>query len=109
MNVVVFFQQSSCCRENAGVSLVLLERSSVENKWERRTPLIWHYMIYLWYGPLPVTVTTRIITCLGSGIPINLHFPLLQGGGHIQDIPMSTPKKDLPLQKHGWANELLLA
>ena len=23
------------------------------------------------------------ITCLGSGIPINLHFPLLQGGGHV--------------------------
>ncbi len=40
--------------------------------------------IYIWYGPLPVTVTTRI-SCLGSGIPINLHFPLLQGG-HIQDI-----------------------
>ena len=26
------------------------------------------------------------ITCLGSGIPINLHFPMLQGGGHIQPI-----------------------
>ena len=26
-----------------------------------------------WYGPLPVTVTTRMITCLGSGIP-NLTF-----------------------------------
>ena len=24
--------------------------------------------------------------CLGSGIPINLDFPLLQGGGHIQGI-----------------------
>ena len=42
--------------------------------------------MYLWYGPLPVTVTTRIITCLGSGIPINLHFSLLQGGGHIQYV-----------------------
>ncbi len=41
---------------------------------------------YIWYGPLPVTVTSRIITCLGSGISINLHFPLLEGGGHIQEI-----------------------
>ena len=31
-------------------------------------------IICIWYGPLPwIPVTTRIITCLGSGIPINLH------------------------------------
>ena len=30
--------------------------------------------------------STRIITFLGSGIPINLHFPVLLGGGHIQCI-----------------------
>ncbi len=38
----------------------------------------------LWYGPLPVTVTTRIITCLASSMAPrpdcqSLHFLLLQG------------------------------
>ena len=28
------------------------------------------------------------ITCFGLGIPINLHLPLLQGGGHIQMMMM---------------------
>ncbi len=42
--------------------------------------------IGLIWPPFPVTVTTRVITCLGSGIHIKLHFPLLQGGGHIQGI-----------------------
>ena len=28
-------------------------------------------------------------TYLGSGIPINLHFPLLLGGGRTTDIPCS--------------------
>ncbi len=32
-----------------------------------------NWKLLVWYGPLPVTVTTRVITCLGSGIP-NLTF-----------------------------------
>ena len=42
-------------------------------------------LIYVGCGPLPVTVTTRIITFL-VGIHINLDFPLLLGGCHTQDI-----------------------
>ncbi len=40
-----------------------------------------------WVVPLPrMPVTTRNMTFLGSGIPINLHLPLLLGGGTTQDI-----------------------
>ena len=48
---------------------------------------------YLFVGRPPPcnSVTSRVITCLGSGIPINLHFPLLQGGGHIQGIYKNLP------------------
>ena len=42
------------------------------------TPPLWKVLVYVEYGPLTVTVTTRIITFLGSGIPINLYLPLLQ-------------------------------
>ena len=41
----------------------------------------------LGYSPFPVTVTTRIIPFLGTGIPINLHLPLLLGRGTTQNIP----------------------
>ena len=33
------------------------------------------FVLLVGLSPLPVTVTTRIITFLGSGIPINLHLP----------------------------------
>ena len=40
-----------------------------------------------WVWPPPrMPVTTRILTFLGSGIPINLHWPQLRGGGHSQEI-----------------------
>lgn len=41
-------------------------------------------VLYLWCGPLPLTVTTRIITFL-AGDPYKL-LPLLPGGGHTQVI-----------------------
>ena len=43
--------------------------------------------VICWVVPLPrLLVTTRIISCLGSGIPINLHLPLLLGRGTTQLI-----------------------
>ncbi len=42
--------------------------------------------IYLGLFRFPVIVTTRIITCLGSGIAKYLHVPLLLGRGAIQRI-----------------------
>ena len=42
--------------------------------------------IYWVWPPPRIPVTTRIVTFLGSGTPINLHLPLLLGGGHIQGI-----------------------
>ena len=48
-------------------------------------------MIIHWVVPLPrMPVTTRIITFLvgNPGIPINLHLPLLLGGGTTQMIHM---------------------
>ena len=42
-------------------------------------------------GPLDSRIPTRIITRLGFGdSELNLHFPLLQGGGHIQVILFPT-------------------
>ena len=41
------------------------------------------YRRNLWYTPYPLTVTTRIITFCGSGIPINLDLPLLLGAGGV--------------------------
>ena len=35
---------------------------------------------------LPVTVTSGIITCLAGNLELNLHLPLLLGGGHTQCI-----------------------
>ena len=43
--------------------------------------------IHLGCGPLRVTVTTRIVTFLVGDPNLNLHLPLLLGGGHIQNIP----------------------
>ena len=37
-------------------------------------------------APSQETVTTRITTCLGSGVPLNPYLPLLLGGGHTQEI-----------------------
>ena len=37
--------------------------------------------------PFPVTVTTRIITCLVGDPKLNLHLPQLLGGGTTQVIP----------------------
>ena len=42
-------------------------------------------MLDLWYGPLPVRVTTRIFPFSIGVSELNLYFPLLQGGGIIQD------------------------
>ena len=45
-------------------------------------------------APLTVTVTTRSMNNFLLGDPnLNLHFPLLLGGGHTQVIPLSDPKK----------------
>ena len=45
------------------------------------------YIYIYWVWPPPrIPVTTRIITCLVGDPNLNLHFPLLLGGGHIQDI-----------------------
>ena len=46
-------------------------------------------VLYLWCGPLPLTVTTRIITFL-AGDPYKL-LPLLPGGGHTQNISSRKP------------------
>ena len=46
----------------------------------------WGYEIFLGLSPLPVRVTTRIITFL-VGNPYKPSFPLLLGGGTTQDIP----------------------
>ena len=41
---------------------------------------------YVGCGPLPVTVTTRMMTFLVGDPNQNLHFPLLLGGGHTQGM-----------------------
>ena len=51
----------------------------MEDEWSYQSLDTW---IYFGLSPPPrMPVTTRIITFLGSGIPINLHFPQLLGGG----------------------------
>ena len=45
------------------------------------------FCVYPWLFPRPVTVTTRIITYLVGDSNLNLHLPLLLGGGHTQCIP----------------------
>ena len=45
------------------------------------------YHKYLGLSPLPVTVTTRIITFLVGDPNLNLHLPQLLGGGTTQQIP----------------------
>ena len=77
---------------------------------DRRIARYWSvydmYDIYLGLSPCPVTVTTRILTFLGSGIPtfLNLHLPRLHPGrggqpnvyhGSLAGCPMK-PYYDLP-------------
>ena len=42
--------------------------------------------VFLGFSPFPVTVTTRIITFLVGDPNLNLHLPLLLGGGTTQSI-----------------------
>ena len=44
--------------------------------------------IYIGLSPCPVTVTTRTIICLVGDPNLNLHLPLLLGGGHTQHITL---------------------
>ena len=44
------------------------------------------YQLYFGLSPLPVTVTTRIITFLVGDPNLNLHLPQLLGGGTTQVI-----------------------
>ena len=61
--------------------------------------------IYLGLSPLPVRVTTRIITFL-VGNPYKPSFPLLLGGGTTQYIPHYLPsfffRKKFPMAKGPW-------
>ena len=42
----------------------------------------------IWVVPPPSNSDHKDYYMFSRGIPINLHFPLLQGGGHIQGIIM---------------------
>ena len=75
---------------------------------------------FLGLSPLPVRVTTRIITFL-VGNPYKPSFPLLLGGGTTQEIPLGNPsfsgsmlnfggvpftQVDLPFETHEMSDEL---
>ena len=57
----------------------------------------------LWVVPLPrLLVTTRIISCLGSGIPINLHLPLLLGRGQPKVAMIGQTSRNFCPQNGDW-------
>ena len=61
---------------------------------------VFHRGLFWVWRPPRMPVTTRIISFLGSGIQINLHLPLLLGGGHTQGL--------LELLKSGSNNQVFV-
>ena len=67
-------------------------------------------VVYLGCGPLPVTVTTRIITYSVGNLYKPSKMPLLLGGGHTQGIPAWTvlwkgPNTGVKLISNNWRLE----
>ena len=60
---------------------------------ERNLGWLIYIYIYIGLSPLPVIVTTRIITFLVGNPELNLHLPLLLGGGTTQYIYISDQKE----------------
>ena len=90
-----FAQNDGCflrclVQENDGQLMCLGKKNPQNCSWKVN-------LAYLGYGP-PVTVTIRIIIFLVGDPELNLHLPLLQGGGHPQGIPKFPPNSCMNLK-----------